>query len=150
MIMDGLGRPTTVLCSRITLALLLIFSLGACASSQPQAPDTPEDNELFELDGTWTGKMKGFSAPGLVPPPLDYEFWLTIRGDEATLWFKHEDQWALPWDGARPFTIARHKSNAVISASNSKPETQCHWVETWNLTVSQFTPASSKHSGTAP
>jgi hypothetical protein len=129
---------------RAAVAVAVMILAIHCTVPPPSAPpvSAPPLNALFALDGTWKGQVKGFQASGLAKRPLDYELWITIAGDEVHLWYFHEDRWVRPWNGSRNFSIARHKSNAVIFASNSKPETECHWVETWTLTVSQFKPGS--------
>lgn len=126
------ARNSTI--RKVTALLVAVICLGACSSSG--------HNVLFDLDGTWKGQIRGFQAPGLVQQTMNYDLWLTIRNDKVDLWYLWEGQWVRLWNGAREFTIVRHKSNAVIFASNSKPQTECHWVETWSLTVSQFRPDS--------
>lgn len=117
-----------------TAALLLVAMIAGCTAAQ--------QNALFDLDGTWTGQLKGFHAPRLSERPMDYDLWMTIHGDRVDLWFRWEGKWVPVWNGGRFFSVARHKSNAVIYGSNSKPQVECHWVETWSLTVSQFSAGS--------
>lgn len=117
------------------MALVCASLLMACASRSH-----PAGNPLFDLDGTWSGEVKGIRAAGLSTRPLDYELWVTIDGERAELWYRYEGQWVRPWNGVRPFAMTRFESNAVMHASQSKPQVECHWVETWNLTASQFRP----------
>ena len=112
--------------------MLLVVLLAGCTA------ETPDPNPLFVLDGTWAGQIKALRAPGISPKAMDYDLWLTIRGGEADVWFKYEGKWNRLWDGDPRLSVVQHKSNAVISASHSKPSVECHWVETWNFTVSQF------------
>ncbi len=115
-----------------TCCAFALFVLGCSSAATNQLP-------LSNLNGTWTGQLKGFTAPGITKV-FDHEVWITIHDTEADVWFRDEDHWQQVWNGARHFAVAQHQSNAVIFASHSKTQVGCHWVETWNFTVSHAVP----------
>lgn len=128
---------------RTIAALLIVLISTSCATGgAPAVRLVVEENPLFDLNGTWKGTIHGIAGPHLRAPAMNYDLWITIEGERVQLWYFWEDRWVELWGGKGKFGIAKHKSNAVLFASNSKPQVECHWVETWALTVSQFEPGS--------
>lgn len=109
-------------------ALLVVLISSSCATGDaPVVRSVAGESPLFNLNGTWKGTIHGLAGPHLKPPAMNHDLWITIEGERVQLWFFHEDRWVELWGGKEKFGIAKHKSNAVLFASNAKPQVECFW-----------------------
>ncbi len=102
------------------LLLLFIFSLGSCATNRV-AMDL-----VAALDGTWEGTIK------ISNDPEDFlKLRLLIDRRSARVWTYVNEDWLEVKPGE--FRIDRHKSNAVIFATDSDVDSDGSWVESWAI-----------------
>jgi hypothetical protein len=118
-------------CMRL-LAVSGLLLIGACAD--PVSAIQGESGT--KLSGSWKGSIPIHDGAG-EGENLDLKLELT-KNDEVELWLINEGDWVEAKPGK--FRISRHRSNAVIYATDSAEDDDGTWVETWVLVVTLRTP----------
>jgi hypothetical protein len=117
------------------MRLLAIFGLlliGACADPVSAVPGESSS----ELNGSWAGSIPIQQGDGK-GENLDLKLDLT-QNDKVELWLIDAGNWVEAKPGK--FRVSRHKSNAVIYATDSAENGDGTWVESWALVVTLRTP----------
>lgn len=105
---------------RLLLLMLSVLSLGSCATNRVAI------DLVSALDGTWEGTIK------ISDDPEDsLKLRLLIDQRSARVWTYANEDWLEVKAGE--FHIDRHKSNAVIYATDSGADSDGTWVETWAI-----------------
>ena len=91
---------------------LLVASGAPMVASERASP-------LFDLDGTWKGKLTYLTGPGLVePPPYTYEIRLKINGHTVLVDYRIDDEqrWRI-LDSDDPLASPSHATRQTQSSS---------------------------------
>lgn len=114
---------------RILLLAICMAALAGCATSRADIVPTG-----LTLDGSWQGTLKISEDPEDV-----IHLRLLITYEIARVWTYERGVWFEAKPGS--FRMSRHKSNAVIYATDSELDADGTWVESWAIVA---TPRSSE------